>query len=81
MAKEEHFTDAEIAKRRDEVVRRMANTPPQPKAIAPHRPKKKKKAAAGRAAGKARADREARAKLSSVAHQDVGRLAACPRRP
>lgn len=58
MGKDEQFTDAEIAKRRDEVIRRMANTPPQPKATTPHRPKKKKKAGAGRAAGKARAGRE-----------------------
>lgn len=49
--KDEQYTDAEAAKRRDEVVRRMANTPPQPKA-SPH-PKKKKKAGAVR---KVRAD-------------------------
>jgi hypothetical protein len=59
MAKDEHFTDAETAKRRDEVVRRMANTPPQPKVSGPHHLKKKKKAGAGRAAGKSRARREA----------------------
>jgi hypothetical protein len=57
MTKDQNFTDAEIAKRRDEVIRRMANTPPQPKATTPH-PKKKKKAGAGRGAGKARAGRE-----------------------
>jgi hypothetical protein len=53
------YSAAEIAKRRDEVIRRMANTPPQPKATTPHRPKKKKKAVAGRAVRKARARREA----------------------
>jgi hypothetical protein len=59
MDKDQHFTDAETAKRRDEVVRRMANTPPQPKpAAATHRPKKKKKAGADRGAGKGRARRE-----------------------
>jgi len=57
MTKDENFTDAEIAKRRDEVIRRMANTPPQPKATTPHRPKKKKKAGAGRGTGKAHAGR------------------------
>jgi hypothetical protein len=57
MAKDQHFTDAEIAKRRDEVVRRMANTPPQPKAKTPDLPKRKKKAGADRAAGKGRAAR------------------------
>jgi hypothetical protein len=32
MSNDEHqLTDAEIARRRDEVIRRMANTPPQPK--------------------------------------------------
>jgi len=45
------FRDAEIARRRDEVIRRMASTPPQPKATP--RPKKKKKAVAGRAVRKA----------------------------
>jgi hypothetical protein len=51
------FSDAEIARRRDEVIRRMASTPPQPKAT-PH-PKTKKKAGAGRAVCKVRARREA----------------------
>jgi hypothetical protein len=48
----------EAAFRRDEVIRRMANTPPQPKATTPHRPEKKKKAVAGRAVRKVRAPRE-----------------------
>jgi len=51
------FADSEVARRRDEVVRRMANTPPQPKSN-PHQGKKKK-AGAGRAARKVRDDREA----------------------
>jgi hypothetical protein len=53
--KSDEYSEAEIARRRDEVIRRMANTPPQPKA-SPH-PKKKKKAVAGRAVRKARARR------------------------
>jgi hypothetical protein len=52
------YSAAETAQRRDEVIRRMANTPPQPK-ITPHRrPKKKTKAGVDRAARKRRADRE-----------------------
>jgi hypothetical protein len=52
------YSAKETEQRRDEVVRRMANTPPQPRAT-PARPQKKKtKAAAGRAAGKVRAARE-----------------------
>ena len=53
----DQFPSEEAARRRDEVIRRMANTPPQPK-LSPH-PKKKKKAGAGRAARKGHADREA----------------------
>lgn len=56
MPKDEHFTEAETANRRDEVIRRMVNTPPQPK-LARH-PKRKRKAGADRAAGKVRAGRE-----------------------
>lgn len=52
----DQFSDAETVRRRDEVVRRMANTPPQPK-VNP-RPKKKTKAASDRAADKRRARRE-----------------------
>jgi hypothetical protein len=56
MAKDEQlFSDDEIAKRRDEVIRRMANTPPQPNSKNPRRRKKGRKAVAGRAAGKGRA--------------------------
>ena len=53
----ETYSPEEAAKRRDEVIRRMANTPPQPK-LTPRRQGKKKKAGAGRAAGRARAGRE-----------------------
>ena len=52
------YNAEETARRRDEVIRRMATTPPQPK-LSPRRPGKKKKAGAGRAVGKGRADREA----------------------
>ena len=51
-----NYGDEEAARRRDEVVRRMANTPPQPK-ITPH-PKTKRKAVVGRAADKRPARRE-----------------------
>jgi hypothetical protein len=53
------YDEHEAALRRDEVIRRMANTPPQPKATSPHPSKKKKKAGGARAAGKVRADRGA----------------------
>lgn len=57
MAREDdQYTDAETARRRDEVIRRMANTPPQPKSR-DHR-RKKKRAGAGRVAGKGRAYHE-----------------------
>jgi hypothetical protein len=55
----ESCSQEETARRRDEVVRRMANTPPQPRVMPlGHRPGKKNKAASGHAAGKRRADRE-----------------------
>jgi len=57
--KDGFYTDAETAKRRDEVVRRMANTTPQPKTKPSHRLGKKKKAVARRAVRRARAGREA----------------------
>jgi hypothetical protein len=53
----DNYADKEIARRRDEVIRRMANTPPQPK-ITPRPSKRKKKAASGRAADKGRARRD-----------------------
>ena len=59
MAKDaENYGPEEAARRRDEVIRRMANTPPQPKVKSPRRSGKKKKAGAGRAADKGRARRE-----------------------
>lgn len=45
---DETFSNVEAARRRDEVIRRMANTPPQPR-VTPHAPAKAaKEAAAGR---------------------------------
>jgi hypothetical protein len=52
---DEKYSHTETARRRDEVIRRMANTPPQPKASPS--PKKKKIAVADRAAHKVREDR------------------------
>lgn len=37
------FSEEETARRRDEVIRRMANTPPQPRTKSPGRPTGKKK--------------------------------------
>ena len=54
---DERFSPAEAAKRRDEVIRRMANTPPQPK-IKSHLQENRNKAGAGHAARKGRDDRE-----------------------
>jgi hypothetical protein len=51
----ETYSSDETARRRDEVVRRMANTPPRPKASP--RPKRKRKAGADRVARKGRAAR------------------------
>jgi hypothetical protein len=52
------FTEEETALRRDEVVRRMANTPPQPRTkVQVRRPRKGKKAGEDRAAGKGYAGR------------------------
>ena len=51
MAREqdENYSADEIARRRDEVVRRMANTPPQPKKASSPRLGKKKSSASDRA--------------------------------
>lgn len=49
------FSEEETARRRDEVVRRMANTPPQPKANPSQ--KKQRPTDAGRAARKDRVSR------------------------
>jgi hypothetical protein len=53
----DRFSDEETEKRRDEVIRRMVNTPPQPKSKIRRPRKTGKKAGAGRAAGKPRASR------------------------
>ena len=39
---DDDYSEEEAAKRRDEVVRRMANTPPQPKVAPKARPRKRK---------------------------------------
>jgi hypothetical protein len=39
----DQYSEGETARRRDEVVRRMANTPPQPRVKTPIRQAKKKK--------------------------------------
>jgi len=57
LADSDKYSDKETAKRRDEVIRRMANTPPQPKLSIP-RPERAKKAAGNRAARKVPAPRE-----------------------
>jgi hypothetical protein len=53
------YTDEDIARRRDEVIRRMANTPPQPRVTSPN-PKsgKRKQTGQGRAAPKRKAERK-----------------------
>jgi hypothetical protein len=43
------YSDEETARRRDEVVRRMLNTPPQPRKAKPQKPASKPKAAKGKA--------------------------------
>jgi hypothetical protein len=57
--REELYSAEEASRRRDEVIRRMANTPPQPKATSLRPSKKKTKAGAGPAVRKVRARREA----------------------
>lgn len=56
--KDEKYSDEEAARRRDEVIRRMANTPPQPKTKTSRRQGKGKKAGVDRAVHKTRARRE-----------------------
>ena len=51
------YSVKETDKRRDEVIRRMANTPPQPKPNV-HRREKRTKTGAGHATHKGRDDRE-----------------------
>jgi hypothetical protein len=47
---ESDYADEEIARRRDEVIRRMANTPPQPRVSHPStsRPEKERSTVSGR---------------------------------
>jgi hypothetical protein len=53
---DEYYGTTETARRRDEVIRRMANTPPQPRIKTPaRRLGKGKKAGEDRATGKGRA--------------------------
>lgn len=57
--KDETYSEEQTANRRDEVIRRMANTPPQPRPKTPDRLRGKgSKAVEDRAAGKSRAGRE-----------------------
>jgi hypothetical protein len=57
---DEQYSPEETARRRDEVIRRMANTPPQPHIKSPiRRPKKKKSTAVDRPSGKAGGDKTA----------------------
>ncbi|MBC7102872.1 MAG: hypothetical protein H5U13_06560 [Parvibaculum sp.] len=58
MVDDNEYTPAEVERRRDEVIRKMANTPPQPKPTSSRPQEKKTKAASDRAAGKGRARRE-----------------------
>jgi hypothetical protein len=50
--KDDLYPASEIARRRDEVIRRMANTPPQPRVTRPPKKQKAKAAAPARAARK-----------------------------
>lgn len=54
----DEYSPKETAKRRDEVIRRMANTPPQPNANPSHHQKMEKPTDAGHAARKGRVRRE-----------------------
>ena len=54
----DHYSEKETERRRDEVVRRMANTPPQPKSKIPSRQKRKSKAGVDRGTDKVRAGHE-----------------------
>ncbi|WP_041320247.1 hypothetical protein [Hyphomicrobium denitrificans] len=58
MIERDEFDEKEAARRRDEVVRHMANTPPQPKIKSRPHQEKKKKAGADHAAHRDRVDRE-----------------------
>ena len=56
--KDDSYSAEETATRRDEVIRRMVNTPPQHRPVTPSRPKKEKTTDSNRAARKDRAARE-----------------------
>lgn len=55
---DDYYEPKEADQRRDEVVRRMANTPPQPKSNPSRRQKTKTKAGTDRVTGRGRARRE-----------------------
>ena len=53
----DEFTEKETAERRDEVLKRMLNTPPRPHVARPTRPAKgPKKAGAARTSGRRKSD-------------------------
>jgi hypothetical protein len=52
------YSAEETAKRRDEVIRRLVNTPPQHRPIIPSRPKKEKTTASDRGVQKTARDRK-----------------------
>ena len=57
---DDQFSPEEAARRRDKVIRRMANTPPQPRSKSPsRRTGKKKSIGSGRAGRKPNPGREA----------------------
>ena len=53
IGKNDQYSPEEAARRRDRVIRRMANTPPQPRAKSPSRQSEKRKST-----GPGRADRK-----------------------
>ena len=58
MPNDSDFSNEEVSRRRDEVVRQMANTPPHPKTKPDHLQETKKKADTDHAAHKVHAHRE-----------------------
>jgi hypothetical protein len=65
LSAEDEFSPEEIARRRDEVIRRMANTPPQPR-VSPKAPAKAaKEPAEDRGLSRSRRGRGASAKPSA----------------
>lgn len=55
---DDSYSAEETAKRRDEVIRRMVNTPPQHRPIIPSRPKREKTTGRGRGVQKVARDRK-----------------------